>query len=169
MSPAPPRFAVELVQVTHLVMPGALSQSCYYTEAPQDARAVFVLPWQGHTLVGTTETIYTGEPTAVRAQPAEIEYLLTVLRHYFPRYGDAPLQQFSGLRVLPRAPGAAFHRPRETVFALDCGRAVGYAAIYGGKLTAYRATAAKLMRLLNAALPPRSVRGDTARLALTPE
>lgn len=169
VTPAPPRFAVDLVQGTHVVMPGALSHGCYYTEAPQDGRAVFALPWHGHTLVGTTETLYTGDPAAVQPHPQEVDYLLAVLRHYFPRYTDAPLQRFAGLRVLPRAAAAAFDRPRDTVFALDCRPGVGYAAIYGGKLTAYRATAAKLMHHIYAALPSRSPRGDTARLPLTPE
>ena len=40
--------------------------------------------------------------------------------------------------------------------------------IYGGKLTGYRATAAKVMRLLNKSLPARVALADTANVMLTP-
>ena len=37
----------------------------YYVESPTDGRAVFVMPWAGATLVGTTETPYRGDPDQV--------------------------------------------------------------------------------------------------------
>jgi glycerol-3-phosphate dehydrogenase len=40
--------------------------------------------------------------------------------------------------------------------------------IYGGKLTGYRATAARVMRRLRRSLPARAVVADTAMLSLSP-
>jgi glycerol-3-phosphate dehydrogenase len=54
--------AVELVQGTHIVVSGATRQGIYYVESPRDGRAIFVMPWHGNTLVGTTETRFRGDP-----------------------------------------------------------------------------------------------------------
>jgi glycerol-3-phosphate dehydrogenase len=139
----------------------------YYVEAPRDGRAVFVMPWQGKTLIGTTETPYDGDPAAVRARPEEIAYLQETLRHYFPRHDGALLENFAGLRVLPQGHGPVFHRARETVLHPDHPERARLVSIYGGKLTGYRLTAAKVMRLLQKSLPTRQSLADTAELTLS--
>ena len=60
--PAIPIPDVDLVQGTHIVLPFAVTAGIYYVESPTDGRAVFVMPWHGATLIGTTETPYRGEP-----------------------------------------------------------------------------------------------------------
>ena len=67
--------AVDLVQGTHIVIAHPLSQGIYYVESPTDGRAVFVMPWKGQTLIGTTETPYRGNPSDVAPLPEEEEYL----------------------------------------------------------------------------------------------
>lgn len=168
ITPAPAKRPVELVQGAHLVLAGKLEHGVYYVEAPRDRRAVFAMPWNGGTLIGTTETKYTGDPAAVRPLPEEIEYLRETYRRYFPRRDDRPLQSFAGVRVLPLEPGAVFHRTRETLLAADDARAPRLITIYGGKLTGYRLTAARALGRLAAALPARSPRADTATLKLGP-
>jgi len=158
VSPAPPGFAVDLVAGTHVELDGAIERGIYYAEAPADARAVFVMPWHGHTLVGTTETLYAGDPRAVRPTYAR----------YFPRGNARRIDAWAGLRVLPRARGAAFARPRETTLVCDDERAPRMIAIYGGKLTGYRATADKVAARLARTLPRAPRRADTRTLALEP-
>jgi len=53
------------LQGTHLIVPGELAQGHYYVESPRDGRAVFVMPWYGQILIGTTETRYRGNPDQV--------------------------------------------------------------------------------------------------------
>jgi glycerol-3-phosphate dehydrogenase len=137
-------------------------------EAPQDRRAVFLLPWGEHALLGTTEQRYTGDPAAVSPRPDEEAYLLEVLAHYFPRRSTEVIDRFAGLRVLPAATGSAFRRSRETMLTVDDARTPRRVSIYGGKLTGYRATAVKVMRLLGRTLPARLARGDTADIRLFP-
>ena len=168
IQPAPPRCDVELVQGTHIVTPQHLTAGMFYLEAPQDARAVFVMPWHGRALVGTTETPFTGEPAAVRPLPEEIAYLQNVAAHYFPQGDWRAISSFAGLRVLPTGQGAAFGRSRETHLRLTRTTPT-VASIYGGKLTTYRATSARLMAFLAPRLPPRRPRGDTAKLRLSPD
>ena len=165
ITPRVPPAAIELVQGTHIVLDGPLQRGAYYTEA-EDGRAVFVMPWRSMTLVGTTETRFSGDPAQVRPLTAEVEYLLRTFRRYFPERDMQVRDQFAGLRVLPLAHGAAFHRPRETLCCTDAPEQPRLVSIYGGKLTGYRATAQKTLALLRAALPARPVRADTATLRL---
>jgi len=144
-----------------------LQHGVYYTEA-EDGRAVLVMPWRSMTLVGTTETRFSGDPAQVRPQTAEVEYLLRTFRRYFPERDVQVRDQFAGLRVLPLAEGAAFHRKRETLFPTDAPQQPRLVSICGGKLTGYRATAQKALALLAPALPARTRRGDTRTLPLGP-
>ena len=170
--PEPQRLEMDLVQGTHIVIDAPLERGIYYVEAPQDQRAVFVIPWQGKTLVGTTETIYRGDPAEVAPLAEEEAYLLEVVGDYFPRFSHLTRAQidsaFAGLRVLPRMAGSAFSRPRETLFHVDDANQPRVATIYGGKLTAYRLTAEKFIQRFAPHLPERRRRGDTRRLPLHP-
>jgi glycerol-3-phosphate dehydrogenase len=168
IAPEPPGLEVDLVAGAHIEVEGALARGVYYAEAPSDRRAVFVMPWKGRTLVGTTETPYAGDPAAVRPLPAEIDYLRRTLAHYFPSRDGKPVDAWSGLRVLPKGSGSPFHRPRETTLVCDDERAPRMVAVYGGKLTGYRATAQKVMKRLSLTLPQRRAVADTADLPLAP-
>jgi len=166
IEPEPPGIQVDLVGGAHVEIEGALARGIYYTEAPSDRRAVFVMPWKGRTLVGTTETPYTGDPAAVKPLPSEIEYLRATFARYFPGREAKVVASWAGLRVLPRSAATPFLRRRDTTLVADDERRPRVVAIYGGKLTGYRATAEKVMRLLARTLPARSVVGDTAELPL---
>jgi glycerol-3-phosphate dehydrogenase len=163
---------LDLVQGTHIVLPGGVSRGVYYVESPTDGRAVFVIPWQDAVMVGTTETPYLEDPDAVRPLPEELEYLRGVIAHYFPAYRgpDAPevISAFAGLRVLPAAQGTAFHRTRETLLEADRTRSPRFLAIYGGKLTGWRATAERVLRRFESTLPARAPLADTRRLRIEP-
>ncbi len=164
--------AVELVQGTHLIVPGQLARGIYYVESPRDGRAVFVMPWHGEILIGTTETRFRGNPDEVAPLAAERHYLLSVLCRYFPSYRQSSVaehhQAFSGVRILPVGKGHAFHRSRETLLIADRNSRPRSLSIYGGKLTGWRATAEHVMERIAAALPSRSPRADTRRLRIDP-
>lgn len=165
---------IELVQGTHLLLPGPPARGIYYVESPRDGRAVFIMPFRDQLMIGTTEVRYRGDPDAVTATAGERHYLLGVLRRYFPAAagraaaGDSAPRAFAGLRVLPGGPGHAFHRSRETHFALDRPQAPRMISIYGGKLTTFRATAAEVMRLAAPSLPTRRPVADVDSLPLPP-
>jgi glycerol-3-phosphate dehydrogenase len=166
VTPAPRRREIELVGGTHIELPGRLDQGIYYTEAPQDRRAVFVMPWRGHVLVGTTEEPFSGDPTNHGPTPGEVSYLREVVAHAFPHLTDEPIDAWAGLRVLPRGEGAAFRRTREVALAVDDPKRPSFVTVYGGKLTGYRATAEKVRALLAGSLPPAKRLADTATLGL---
>ena len=165
--------AVERVQGAHIIAPGTLSQGIYYVESPRDGRAVFVMPWHAATLVGTTETRFRGDPARVQPQPREIAYLLEILAHYFPQHAGLKasdlLGSFAGLRVLPAGSGHAFHRSRETLLVTDRPERPRVLSVYGGKLTTWRAVAARAFEQVAASLPERAPRARTDELPLKAE
>jgi glycerol-3-phosphate dehydrogenase len=166
ITPAVPLPDIELVQGSHVVVDGTLHRGVYYTEA-EDRRAVFVMPWRGGlTLIGTTETPYSGDPAQAAPRREEIDYLLRTYRRYFPHRDADVRDRFAGLRVLPKSPVNTFGRSRETLYVTDNEPKPRLVSVVGGKLTGYRAAAEKVVALLAPALPARARRGDTGRLQL---
>jgi glycerol-3-phosphate dehydrogenase len=160
-------YNMDLVQGTHIIVPGQISHP-YYLEAPQDGRAVFVVPWKNNIMVGTTELHYHGDPADVRPTAEEINYLLEIYNHYFKRElnsGDV-IEAFAGLRVLPDGGENASSKSRETHFHENDPKQPRVVSIYGGKLTSYRATAEKLLRRIKNLLPETAPVADTRRLEI---
>lgn len=167
--PAPPKVPVDLVQGCHLLLDIPARDCIYYMEVPEDGRAVFLMPWRGMSLLGTTENLFEGaDPGAVTPRPDEQQYLLRLMQHYFPRLPFKVTGAFAGLRVLPRDSGLPFERGRELILEGDTARRPRVLSLYGGKLTSYRADSEKVIERLKPALPERKVRADTRRLPLTP-
>ncbi|MBZ9613362.1 glycerol-3-phosphate dehydrogenase/oxidase [Rheinheimera maricola] len=95
-----PQQPLDLVRGSHLLLP-PISRYGHMLEVPGEARIVFVLPYQGSTLLGTTEVRQQlAEP--IQCSAAERDYLLGVYNHYFqPAAGkDTVLADFAGVRPL---------------------------------------------------------------------
>ena len=143
---------VELVQGTHIELPGRLQHGVYYLESPKDRRAIFAMPWYDRILFGTTETVYHGDPANVEPTAEEIDYLLQVYNHYFtqaPLTRDDIIDAWAGLRVLPKSEDDPFSRSRDTIFLCDNEEQPKIVSIFGGKLTSHFSTAKKLLKKLN--------------------
>ncbi len=156
---------IDRVLGSHLVLEPALHDEAFYLESPIDQRAVFVLPWKGATLLGTTERPFEGDPAEAAVSAAERDYLLATLRHYFPDVRPTIVGEFAGVRVLPHGDGRAFQRPRDCVFHVDPAHP-RLVSLYGGKLTGYRHTGQDVVAKVRQALGPRPEKADTATLRL---
>lgn len=173
IEPPPRTLSIDLIQGTHVVLQGQMSDRFYYVESPRDGRAVFVMPWYENTLIGTTEARFSGNPDDIKALDSSVRYLLGVFRHYFPHFNGGKnakiVSRMAGARVLPEAKTSAFKRSRETILYWQPEFTPGGPAlctIYGGKLTAWRATAEKVLKTIQAALPPPTRDIDTRTLRL---
>jgi glycerol-3-phosphate dehydrogenase len=164
--PPLPVIATQNVQGTHIEIDMQLSRGAYYLEAPTDRRAVFVIPWMGRTLIGTTETLYTGDPDDIYPLESEIDYLKSVFSHYFSVGNIEINAAWAGLRVLPAAETAAFTRTRESSIVADDAQQPHALTVFGGKITSYRVTAGKALQMCKQTLEKRSAIADTARLKL---
>ena len=165
IKPASSVMAIDLVQGTHLVLADMPIQHCFYLEAPQDKRAIFLMPWKNKTLLGTTETHFSGLPENVHPQQDEKDYLIDVAQHYFPEHKNFTVaDEFAGLRVLASAEENDFNKPRDTVLYKSQNRVIN---IYGGKLTTYRSTAERVMKKLSSVLPSAKRKALTDNIKLT--
>jgi glycerol-3-phosphate dehydrogenase len=100
----------------------------------------------------------------------EKQYLLDAYKHYFSAQGQGSaevLTAFAGLRVLPRSASSNFKRSRDTRLEADNTENPSLITIYGGKLTAYRATAQLVLKKLQASLPAPTKNIDTKDITLT--
>jgi len=156
---------IDRVQGSHLVLEPAICDEAFYLESPIDQRAVFVLPWKGMTLLGTTERPFDGDPAQASVSDGERDYLLATLRHYFPDVQPRIVREFAGVRVLPHGDGRAFQRPRDCVFHLSPGHP-HLVSLYGGKLTGYRHTGQDVVAKVVQSLGPRAAKADTETLRL---
>ena len=161
---------VDLVQGAHIILPIQFGGVIFYIESPKDQRPIFVMPWYGKTMIGTTESIYDDDPAKTTPLESEVNYLLEALYFYFPDLKNQNLQisdQFSGLRVLPRSQKNANQRSRETIYLRDRKHKPRLLSIFGGKLTAYRATAEQVINYIEPSLPKRTISIDTKKIKLS--
>ena len=103
----------------------------------RDGRVLFVIPWHGHIVAGTTDTPV-GEPSLEpRPHTDEIEFILQTAGHYLarpPRKEDI-LSAFVGLRPLVKGEGKTSALSRDHLIHVD---PAGLLTITGGKWTTYR-------------------------------
>ena len=154
--PQQKNIVVDLVQGAHIILPITLGDVIFYIESPKDQRPIFVMPWYGDTMIGTTESIFEDDPSKTSPLESEVQYLLEAFYSYFPDYAEQNLQikqKFAGLRVLPKSDEDANKRSRETIYLRDRKDKPRILSIFGGKLTAYRATAEHVMKYLHDSLP----------------
>jgi glycerol-3-phosphate dehydrogenase len=112
-----------------------------------DGRIVFALPWEGYTLVGTTESLYEGNLDEVQIDTQETQYLLAVWNAYFrtPFVQADIIRTFAGLRWLPLDSKHSLSKTsREHVVGeTEIGDGL-LITLYGGKLTTYRSLSEKI-------------------------
>jgi glycerol-3-phosphate dehydrogenase len=125
---------------THLILPRELLDVRAGVIVPAGGgRTVFVLPWLGRTLVGTTDNDYEGSVEHVPPADSDVNYLLDALNAFFgTEIGPADLSgAYAGVRPL-----ISTGDPKKSV---DISRKAelyetssGLVTITGGKLTTWR-------------------------------
>jgi glycerol-3-phosphate dehydrogenase len=127
----------------HLLLP-PVSISALTVEAGESH--FFVMPWRGRTLLGTTDTEFTGDPATLSVRESDIEGLLATANRYLP---SAHLKReqvqffYAGLRPLVKeGAGGSYDvsRRAELVDHRDDGLD-GLLSALGGKWTTSRALA----------------------------
>jgi glycerol-3-phosphate dehydrogenase len=112
-------------------------------------RFLFVIPWQGRTVIGTTDTDYTGSLDDPRADAEEVDRIVRSAARAFP---DAQLSTndvistFAGLRPLIAADGHSTKDLSRKEEIFEDNR--GLITITGGKLTTWRKMAERVVDLV---------------------
>jgi len=136
---------------SHLVFP---SQKLPLNRAvsiwhPRDKRPVFTFPWEGVTVIGTTDVDHT---SAMETNPSisqsEVDYLLEAIGYTFPsiNLGSGDVQStFSGIRaVIDTGKTDPSKESREHMLWYED----GLLTITGGKLTTFRIMAHEALNIL---------------------
>jgi glycerol-3-phosphate dehydrogenase len=110
-----------------------------------DGRLFFVIPWEGYSLVGTTDTDYEGNLDQVVATKEDVQYILDGLHIAFPDIKSSDIYYtYAGLRSLALKPGKSASNTSRSHELIDHSKRDGLEGIItvlGGKITAYRAVA----------------------------
>jgi glycerol-3-phosphate dehydrogenase len=127
-------------QGIHLVLDASFQPGPNAIMVPQtdDGRVLFLIPWHGRVLVGTTDTPMPSAEIEPRALPEEIEFVLRNAGRYLakdPGRGDV-LSVFAGQRPLVRSDDPDTKKmSREHAVVVSNS---GLVTIVGGKWTTYR-------------------------------
>lgn len=105
----------------------------------RDGRVLFAIPWNGHVLVGTTDTPVSAPSLEPIALESEVDFILSTAGEVLSKTPtrDDVLSVFAGIRPLVRADGAVNTAAlsRDHVIHIDTS---GLMTITGGKWTTYR-------------------------------
>lgn len=115
---------------------------------PRDARPVFLYPWEGATLIGTTDLDHAGSLDAeANITPAEVDYLVEAVNDQFPGACLTPadvIACYAGVRpVLDDGQKDASKATRDHVVRDES----GLVTLTGGKLTTFRLMAQDALAL----------------------
>jgi len=121
---------------------------------PEDHRPIFVTPWEGALMIGTTDIDHTAnlseEPVI---SEREASYLLEGLNTHFPSAklsGDSCIASLAGVRpVLSEGKLSPSKESRESVVWVD----KGLVTVTGGKLTTFRKMAFDTLKAAKSFLP----------------
>jgi glycerol-3-phosphate dehydrogenase len=102
-----------------------------------DGRVLFVIPWHGHAVAGTTDTPVDAPSLEPRPLEEEIEFVLETASRFFVRPPSRKdvLAVFVGLRPLVKGEGKTSALSRDHLIHVDTS---GLLTITGGKWTTYR-------------------------------
>ncbi len=123
----------------HLVVDFQRLPVCDAVVAAEGSRILFALPWGDRVILGTTDTDYSGRIEDVRTEPADVDYVLSVINGAFSTAGLSEtdvIGTWAGIRPLI----ADRHgRPSDISRAHQINMPEpGWLDIAGGKLTTYR-------------------------------
>eukprot|EP00761_Pharyngomonas_kirbyi_P014674 gb/GECH01014704.1/.p1 GENE.gb/GECH01014704.1/~~gb/GECH01014704.1/.p1 ORF type:complete len:607 (+),score=161.08 gb/GECH01014704.1/:1-1821(+) len=134
---------------THIVLPRDYAPQKHMgmlIPKTEDGRVVFVIPWMGRVIAGTTDA-----PMEITSNPSppreDIDYILRYVNRYIskPATKSDVLSAWNGIRPLVKPPGSESTSAVLRDFHVDVDLQRRMATVAGGKWTVYRAMGKALM------------------------
>ncbi|KTD50762.1 glycerol-3-phosphate dehydrogenase [Legionella quateirensis] len=144
-----------LVKGSHIVVPKLYEGKHAYFLQHDDKRVVFVIPFHGFSMIGTTDIEYTGSLDQIEIDEEEMVYLTTLVNSYFKIkiHKEDIIYSWSGIRPLIANEGKevkTLSRDYSYEFSTDPAPIV---TILGGKITTYRQLAEDVINQLSSVFP----------------
>jgi glycerol-3-phosphate dehydrogenase len=150
---------------SHLVVPSwrlPVAQA-FTTMHPDDKRPIFIFPWEGRTIIGTTDLDNNGiDNNETSMTRVELEYLLTVANHQFPKSEIKEkdiISSWAGVRPLVSS-GAL--NPSKEKRDHSVWNDSGLVTVSGGKLTTFRLIALDVLKAASQYVPGLDARDSGA-------
>lgn len=150
-----PRRKIRPLRGSHLVFSAErmpLTRAVSFMH-PQDGRAVFILPWENVSILGTTDVDHHNLEQEPSISAREFQYLLHAARHAFPELelAEQDVQAtFSGIRpVLDSGKANPSAESRDHMLWFES----GLLTITGGKLTTFRLMARDALQKISPLFP----------------
>lgn len=144
-----------LVKGSHIVVPKLYEGRHAYFLQHEDKRVVFVIPYHGFSMIGTTDVPFTSSLDEVHISDEEIDYLISLVNSYFKvklNKNDI-ISSWSGIRPLLASKGKdAKSLSRDYHFEFNKTPAP-IVTIFGGKITTYRQLAEEIINQLASVFP----------------
>jgi glycerol-3-phosphate dehydrogenase len=133
------RVKLRLTKGIHLVVDHARLPVTETVVMTEGKRILFAIPWGQRTILGTTDTDYDESLDDVRADAADLSYVLRIANQFFPAaklVETDVISAWAGLRPLVADPSG---RPSDVSRAHEIhSPEPGWWDVAGGKLTTYR-------------------------------
>ncbi|MEP6719606.1 MAG: glycerol-3-phosphate dehydrogenase/oxidase [bacterium] len=151
----PARAQIRTTKGIHIACPPVTSRA-FVVFSRVDGRLMFLIPWLGHSWIGTTDTDFTDDPATVKATAKDVDYMLRSVTEYFPTLDTARIYfSNAGVRALVKEEGSesSVSRMHRISYATPRGLpargprdgarsgAENLVSVLGGKITGYRAIA----------------------------
>ena len=139
---------VRTTKGVHIVYKGNFSKNAVLVTNRDDKRIFFVIPWQGNSLIGTTDTDFKGSPDSVTTEKEDVAYLLREVKRVFPTVDikeENIITTFAGLRPLVSAQGSPSKISRKHGITRTKD---GVFWVAGGKYTTYRVIAMDCLKMI---------------------
>lgn len=143
----PADHKITLVKGSHIVVPKLYEGEYAYFLQNADNRIIFVIPYHGYSMIGTTEVPFNENMDKVHISQEEVDYLTTLVNSYFNKQINSEdiIYSWSGVRPLlasnEKTPSAL---SRDYYYEIT-DHPAPLITIFGGKITTYRQLAEEII------------------------
>lgn len=150
----------------HLVLPSEVlkSENALLIPKTKDGRLVFVIPFEGEVMVGTTDTAYTALEQEPCLENLEVDFLLETLERFLAKRPEKSQIKagFGGLRPLLAPKRTQLNNPKETKSLLrdhevEHDESSNLVSLLGGKWTTYRLMAKDTIDVVSSILKKETI------------
>lgn len=141
---------ITLVKGSHLIVPKLYEGTQGYLLQHLDKRVVFVIPYHGFSMIGTTDVAFDDSLEKIHVSDEEVDYLTALVNSYFKSKVAASdiVYSWSGVRPLLAEKSTNLSAiSRDYYFELNT-KPAPIISIYSGKITTYRQLAEEVVNQL---------------------
>ncbi len=144
MAFANPANNIRTTKGIHLVT-RKLTENALILFSKSDGRLLFIIPWEHYSLIGTTDTEYSGDKDVVTADEVDINYIVSEVKRSFPAFDRQDIfYTMAGLRTLVSSKNSKVSNISRSHRLVDHEASEGIkglVSVLGGKMTGYRSIA----------------------------